>query len=177
MCGGSGSGGGVPGVGAGIEKVQRPNCPFRRWFFVPYHRSSVDPPLPLLPLPPVPITPGSLLSASGAPHADSLGVPEPHRSPLRRVSRSKTHPRTWFQLGRLWFTISCSAPPEFEGAPGASTQAASTFPFRHARPLAKFLPIITDIIGLMRPRNTGGIMLARSPSIDQVTSVQSPAGA
>ena len=24
MCGGSGSGGGVPGVGAGIEKVQRP---------------------------------------------------------------------------------------------------------------------------------------------------------
>ena len=25
MCGGSGSGGGVPGVGAGIEKVQRPN--------------------------------------------------------------------------------------------------------------------------------------------------------
>jgi hypothetical protein len=25
MCGGSGSGGGVPGVGAGIEKVWRPN--------------------------------------------------------------------------------------------------------------------------------------------------------
>jgi hypothetical protein len=24
MCGGSGSGGGVPGVGAGIEKVPRP---------------------------------------------------------------------------------------------------------------------------------------------------------
>jgi hypothetical protein len=33
-----------------------------------------------------------------------------------------------------------------------------------------------DIIGIMRPRNTGGIMLARSPSIDQVTSVPSPAG-
>ncbi len=89
MCGGSGSGGGVPGVGAGIEKVQRPTCPFRRWLFVPCHRSRVDPPFSL----PSPSTP-----CSNHPRELLVSLRGPSRRLLRGLRTPSNPPAQGLQV-------------------------------------------------------------------------------
>ena len=63
----------------------------------------------------VPIISGSLVGASKGAQADARGSPGPSWRPFCSASSSRIHSRTWFQLGRPWFTTLPSRSQRFAG--------------------------------------------------------------